>query len=47
MINGGYKNMKDLTTMNLADTAEMMNSGDYKDRFRAEFYQTVMEGVEL
>ena len=26
--------------MELKDTIEMMNSPDYKERFRAEFYQT-------
>lgn len=25
--------------MNLQDTAEMMNSSDYKERFKGEFYQ--------
>lgn len=25
--------------MNLKDTAEMMNSTDYKERFRAEYFQ--------
>ena len=25
--------------MNLKDTVEMMNSADYKERFKAEFYQ--------
>lgn len=25
--------------MNLQDTVEMMNSSDYKERFKAEFYQ--------
>lgn len=26
--------------MELKDTIEMMNSADYKERFRAEYYQT-------
>lgn len=26
--------------MNLKDTIEMMNSDDYKERFKAEYYQT-------
>ena len=26
--------------MNLSDTIELMNSGDYKERFKAEYYQT-------
>ena len=27
--------------MKLSDTAEMMNSSDYKERFKAEYYQLV------
>ena len=27
--------------MNLKDTVEMMNSDDYKERFKAEYYQLV------
>lgn len=30
--------------MKLRDTIELMNSDDYKDRFRAEYYQTKMHG---
>ena len=26
--------------MELKDTTELMNSADYKDRFKAEYYQT-------
>lgn len=26
--------------MELKDTIELMNSGDYKERFKAEYYQT-------
>lgn len=26
--------------MELKDTVELMNSDDYKDRFKAEYYQT-------
>ena len=26
--------------MELKDTVEMMNSSDYKERFKAEYYQT-------
>ena len=28
--------------MNLHDTAEMMNSSDYKERFKAEYYQLLL-----
>ena len=28
--------------MNLKDTVEMMNSADYKERFKAEFYQLLI-----
>ena len=28
--------------MNLKDTAEMMISEDYKERFRAEYYQVLL-----
>lgn len=31
--------MEDMGEMTLADTAEMMNSEDYKERFKAEYYQ--------
>lgn len=30
----------DLREMELRDTVEMMNSADYKERFKAEYYQT-------
>ena len=37
--------------MNLKDTIEMMTSTDYKERFRAEYYQLEIrayeEGIEL
>lgn len=33
------KHMDDLREMTLADTSEMMNSTDYKERFKAEYYQ--------
>lgn len=34
--------------MNLQDTVEMMNSNDYKERFKAEFYQLKLriDGLE-
>lgn len=33
--------------MELKDTIKMMNSEDYKDRFRAEYYQTKIRYVKL
>jgi hypothetical protein len=33
--------------MELSDTVEMMNSTDYKERFKAEYYQTVCRWVKL
>ena len=33
--------------MQLKDTSEMMNSSDYKERFKAEYYQTVIRYVKL
>lgn len=32
--------MANMTAMELQHTAEMMNSTDYKERFKAEYYQT-------
>lgn len=32
--------MDNMRAMELRDTAEMMNSEDYKERFKAEYYQT-------
>ncbi len=34
-------------TLNLGDTAEMMNSADYKERFKAEYYQTKIRYLKL
>ena len=31
--------MSDMRPMELKDTVEMMNSEDYKERFKAEYYQ--------
>lgn len=31
----------------LRDTIEMMNSGDYKERFKAEYYQIVIRYQKL
>jgi hypothetical protein len=33
--------------MKLADTIEMMNSSDYKERFKAEYYQTKIRYEKL
>lgn len=33
--------------MELKDTAALMQSGDYKDRFKAEYYQTVIRFKKL
>lgn len=33
--------------MELKDTIEMMNSEDYKERFKAEFYQTKIRYLKL
>ena len=33
--------------MELKDTIEMMNSADYKDRFKAEYYQTKIRYEKL
>ena len=33
--------------MELKDTVELMNSADYKDRFKAEYYQTKIRYEKL
>ena len=33
--------------MELSDTVELMNSDDYKDRFRAEYYQVKIRHQKL
>lgn len=33
--------------MELRDTIEMMDNADYKERFRAEFYQTHIRAMKL
>lgn len=33
--------------MQLRDTVEMMNSADYKERFKAEYYQTAIRYGKL
>ena len=33
--------------MELKDTVEMMNSADYKERFKAEYYQVVIRYQKL
>jgi hypothetical protein len=37
----------DLREMELRDTVEMMNSADYKERFKAEYYQTAIRYEKL
>nr|DAE87157.1 MAG TPA: hypothetical protein [Caudoviricetes sp.] len=37
----------DLREMQLRDTVEMMNSADYKERFKAEYYQTAIRYGKL
>ena len=39
--------MKLKDTMDLKDTIEMMQSADYKERFRAEYYQTKIRYEKL
>lgn len=33
--------------MKLQDTIEMMNSDDFKERFKAEYYQLKIRGMKL
>lgn len=37
----------ELKVMELRDTIEMMNSEDYKERFKAEYYQLAVRYLEL
>lgn len=37
----------DLREMELRDTVEMMNNVDYKERFKAEYYQTAIRYGKL
>lgn len=39
--------MDTLKVTDLKDTAEMMNSADYKERFKAEYYQTAIRYKKL
>lgn len=39
--------MLNARAMELRDTAEMMNSADYKERFKAEYYQTKIRYEKL
>lgn len=39
--------MCDMRPMELKDTIEMMTSEDYKERFKAEYYQTKIRYVKL
>ena len=39
--------MDTLKVTDLKDTAEMMSSADYKERFKAEYYQTAIRYKKL
>ncbi len=39
--------METMKAVTLADTAEMMNSADYKERFKAEYHQTKIRYEKL
>lgn len=39
--------MPNMRAMELRDTAEMMNSADYKERFKAEYFQTKIRYEKL
>lgn len=39
--------MPNMRAMELRDTADMMNSADYKERFKAEYYQTKIRYEKL
>lgn len=39
--------MPNMKAIHLSDTAEMMNSPDYKERFKAEYYQTKIRYAKL
>ena len=41
------KNQKGRTTMELKDTVALMASADYKERFKAEYYQLVIRFKKL
>ena len=41
------KNQKGRTTMELKDTVALMESADFKDRFKAEYYQTKIRYEKL
>lgn len=41
------KENKIMSKIELKDTVEMMNSADYKDRFKAEYYQTKIRYEKL
>ena len=41
-VSGGYFIVKNVDTMELKDTIEIMNSEDYKERFKAEYYQVII-----
>ena len=37
----------DMIITNIKETADMMNSADYKERFKAEYYQTAIRYEKL
>ncbi len=37
----------DMKITNIKETADMMNSADYKERFKAEYYQTAIRYEKL
>lgn len=39
--------MKEIKEMRLSDTVQMMNSENYKERFKAEYYQNVVRYEKL
>lgn len=39
--------MPNMKAIELRDTVEMMNSADYKERFKAEYYQTKIRYMKL
>lgn len=44
---GNYIKINKEVNMDLKDTIEMMNSSDYKERFKAEYYQTKIRYEKL
>lgn len=46
-LSGERKDYKTMKNIELKDTVEMMNSADYKERFKAEYYQTKIRYEKL